>query len=167
MGTDVMIYLGPTIVVPKRTVKTTVDLYCCSSTSCKKHTKAAAETDKFCSNCGSANQYRKVSSSSTLEPYDEDDENDFDYWYSLFENRDIDDRIIYMPNFLLDEKDIFSVYDSEKYNEFDFDLSDVDLKTNLEKFKQLPETKEVLELLQRFYKDDEITISYRLFKYCC
>jgi hypothetical protein len=167
MGTDVMIYLGPTIVVPTKTVKTTVDLYCCSSTSCKKHTKAASEADKFCSSCGSANQNRQVASSSSLEPYEEDADNDYDHWYELFENHNVDDRTIYTPNFDLDEKDIFSVYDSEKYSEFDFDLSNVDLKSNLDKFKQLPETKEVLELLQRFYNDDEIIISYRLFKYCC
>lgn len=167
MGTDVMIYLGPTIVVPQKKVQTTVDLYCCSSVSCPKHKKAASATDKFCSSCGAANQNRKVGSSTRVEPYDEDPQKDYDHWYNLFENHTADDRTIYTPNFLLDERDIFSVYDSERYNQFDFDLSNVDLKGDLEKFKQLPETKEVLELLQRFYKDDEIIISYRIFKYCC
>lgn len=81
-------------------------------------------------------------------------------------NKSVDDRIFYVPNFYLSKKDIFSLYDDEKYSQFELDLSSVDLKANLEKFKNLAETKELIGLLKRFYSDEEIVISYRLFKYC-
>lgn len=166
MSTDVYVYLGPTIVVPTRFINESQDFYACSSVSCKNHEKSTKITEKFCSSCGSANQSRKIDKKVELEPYDEDPSKDYDHWYGMFMNKSVDDRIFYVPNFYLSKKDIFSLYDDEKYSQFELDLSSVDLKANLEKFKNLAETKELIELLKRFYSDEEIVISYRLFKYC-
>lgn len=167
MGVDISLYLGPSIVVPELSNTVKSSLYCCSSVLCKNHNKAASAGDKFCPKCGSANQNKEISESIILNPYEEDTEFDYDHWYGLFENHNLDERIIYIPNFLLDSYDIFSVCDSEKYSEFDYDLSVVDFKANLDKFKDLPETKELMGLLTAFYPITDIVVSYRLFKYTC
>lgn len=166
MGVDVALYLGPTVMVAEKKIEYPSHLYCCSSFSCKKHKKEASKNEKFCSSCGSPNQNKDIVEHRSLEPYDNTAQS-YDYWYGLFVNHSVDERIIYVPNFYLDQHGIYSVEDSEKYSEFDFDLSSVDFAKNLEMFKALPETQELLELLSHHYLKDEITIGYRLFKYTC
>lgn len=166
MGVDVSLYLGPTVMVAEKKVEYPSSLYCCSSVSCKKHKKEASKNERFCSSCGSPNQNKDIVEHGTLEPYD-DTAQSYDYWYDLFENHSVDERIIYVPNFDITENGIYAIRDSEKYSEFDFDLTAVDFAKNLEMFKALPETQELLELLSYHYLKDEITIGYRLFKYTC
>lgn len=166
MSVDVYIYFGPTIVVPTRLINEPHNFYACSSISCKNYNKSAKITDKFCPKCGALNAKRIIEKSVALQPYNEDAVKDYDYWYNLFINNTVDERIFYIPNFDLDKKGIFSVYDSEKYSQFDFDLGSIDFKENLSKFNDLSETKELFDLLKRFYSEDEIVISYQLLKYC-
>lgn len=167
MGVDISLYLGPSIVVPELSKTVKSNLFCWSSVSCKNHRKEASAGDRFCPKCGSINQNKEISKLSIINPYQEDVEFDYDHWYSLFENHNIDQRVIYIPNFLLDEYDIFSICDSEKYSEFDYDLSGIDFKANLENFENLSETKELIRLLDYYHPSKDILISYRLFKYSC
>lgn len=166
MGIDVNIYLGPIVVVPEKKLKTQGKLYCCSSVSCKNHNKSASVESKFCPLCGSANQDKITTETKSLSPYNEDPNRNFSEWYDIFCEHNVDDRIFYTTNFYLEQRGVFDVIDSEKHSEFDHDLSVIDFKANIETFKELPETKELIELLSRFYTEDEIIISYRLFKYC-
>lgn len=166
MGLDASIYLGPLVVVPEQVMNIEGTLYCCSNNSCKRHNESVSTSEKFCSKCGSVNTERTVSKKEILNPYLKDSDKNADDWVDLFVDNNVDGRIIYVPNFDLDGKDIFNVYDSERYSEFEHDLGAVNFEKNIQKFKELSETKQLVDLLLNFYKQEEIVISYRLFKQC-
>lgn len=166
MGLEASIYLGPLVVVPEQFFSVDSTLYCCSDSACKRHNQSVSTGEKFCSQCGAVNTERTVSKKEILNPYLQDSDKNADDWFDLFVDNNVDDRIIYVPNFDLDKKDIFNVYDSERYSQFDHDLASVNFDKNIQKFKELTETKQLIDLLLKFYKPEEIVISYRLFKQC-